>query len=142
MHKINIYNDQKTVSIRVNKTQLKNVLRYILKRERGPAGVFNFIFVDNKEIRRINRQYLGRNNVTDVIAFPLADNSDNIRGEMVISAEEALRQGRKRGIPFNNEIALYCIHGLLHLTGYDDLSKSKRLNMEQKQSYYLEMVKR
>lgn len=141
MHKINIYNGQKAVSIRVNRTQLKNVLGYILRRERGPAGVFNFIFVDNKEINRINRQYLGRKGITDVIAFPLSDNSDDVNGEVIVSVEEALRQSRKRGIPLNNEIALYCIHGLLHLMGYDDLNKTKRLEMEQKQSAYLDMWK-
>ncbi len=155
MYQINIYNNQKIVPVRINRAQLKRVIKYILKQERPvcpargagrhPAGVFNFVFVDNREIRRINRQYLGRNNATDVIAFPLPDRpgmpTDNIRGEVVISAEEALRQSRQRGIPFNKEIALYCIHGLLHLVGYDDLTKSQRIKMEQKQLDYLGMVK-
>jgi probable rRNA maturation factor len=144
MHKINIYNNQKTVLVRINRAKLKGVLKYILKQERQPGGVFNFVFVDNREIRRINRQYLGRTNVTDVIAFPLLDRkgmpTDNIRGEVVISVAEALRQSRQRGIPLNKEIALYCIHGLLHLSGYDDLTKIKRLKMEQKQLDYLALV--
>ena len=140
-YKINIYNNQKAVSVRINRSQLKSVLKYILRQEQQPSGVFNFVFVDNKEILRVNKQYLGRNNATDVIAFPLSDRpgmpTDDIRGEVVISVEEALRQSRQRGLPFNKEIALYCIHGLLHLMGYDDLTKSKRIKMEQKQSGYL-----
>ena len=145
MHTINIYNNQKAVPVRINKLQLKSALKYILRQERQPGGAFNFVFVDDREIRRINRQYLGRNNVTDVIAFSLPDRkgmpTDNIRGEVVVSVEEALRQSARRGIPLNKEIALYCIHGLLHLVGYDDLTKIKRLKMERKQSDYLEMVK-
>ena len=141
MRQINIYNNQKAVPVRISRARLKSVLEYILRQERQPGGVFNFVFADNREIRRINRQYLGRNNVTDVIAFPLPDRkgmpTDNIRGEVVISVEEALRQSRKRNIALNKEIALYCIHGLLHLVGYDDLTKSKRIKMEQKQLDYL-----
>src|SRR3989339_422021 len=141
MHKINIYNTQAAVRLRINRARLQSILKHILKREGWLSGRYNFVFVDNKDIRRINRQYLGRNNNTDVIAFTLIDQpgmpTDGVRGEVVISVEEAARQSRKRHIPLNGEIALYCIHGLLHLIGYDDLTKSKRIKMEQKQSDYL-----
>ncbi|MBI5779267.1 MAG: rRNA maturation RNase YbeY [Planctomycetes bacterium] len=140
MHKINIYDSQPAVPVRINPARLKNILKYILKKECQPPGIFNFIFVDNRQIRRLNRAYLGMRNVTDVIAFPLADNRDSVRGEVVVSVEEAARQSRKLGIPLNREIALYCIHGLLHLIGYDDLSKSRRIKMERKQAEYLKMA--
>ena len=145
MHKINIYNNQKAVNLRVNRARLKDILKYILKRERRLPGIYNFVFVDNKDIRRINRQYLGRSNVTDVIAFPLSDRpgmpTDNIKGEIFVSVEEAMRQSRKRDISCNEEITLYCIHGLMHLIGYDDLTVSQRVKMERRQSTYLKMVK-
>ncbi|MEW6027258.1 MAG: rRNA maturation RNase YbeY [Planctomycetota bacterium] len=140
MYQINIFNNQKVFTLGINLDRLRRVLKCILRKERGPSGLFNFIFVDNREIRRLNRRYLGRNRITDVIAFPLADNCDNIKGEVVVSVEEARRQSRRRNIPLNDEIALYCIHGLLHLIGYDDLAESERIKMERRQSEYLKMM--
>jgi len=141
MYQINIYNNQKTISLKINIRCLKKIIKDILKKEHQPRTTLNFIFVNNREIRRLNRKYLGRNIVTDVIAFPLSDKkgmpTDNINGEIVISVEEALRQSRLRNIPLNHELLLYCIHGLLHLIGYDDQTKKKRFNMERKQLYYL-----
>ena len=141
MHQINICNNQKVIAPKINIEYLKKILQDILKKEHQSKMVLNFIFVDNKEIRRLNRKYLNKNTITDVIAFPLSDKkgmpTDNINGEIIISVEEALRQSRIRNIPFNHEILLYCIHGLLHLIGYDDQTKKKRLDMEQKQLHYL-----
>ena len=97
--------------------------------------------MDNKEIRRLNRGFLGRNNVTDVIAFDLSDTHSDIDGEIVISVEEALRQSRLRKIPLNQEILLYCIHGVLHLIGYDDRTKKDQREMVKKQVYYLSKCK-
>lgn len=140
-YQINIYSDWQPVVWAVNQARLKKLLKSILSREGAPAGVFNFILTDNRGIRRLNRRFLGANRVTDVIAFPLSDcrgmPTDRVIGEVVISAEEAKRQARARHIPVDSEVCLYCVHGLLHLLGYDDMIKSKRLKMERKQSEYL-----
>ncbi|MFH1231901.1 MAG: rRNA maturation RNase YbeY [Planctomycetota bacterium] len=145
MYRINIYNNQKTISLKINIRCLKKIIKDILKKEHQPRTTLNFIFVNNREIRGLNRQYLGRNSVTDVLSFPLTDKgkmpTDNINGEIVISVEEALRQSRLRNIPLKNEILLYCIHGLLHLIGYDDRTEKERLKIEQKQLYYLFIYK-
>ncbi|MFH0887739.1 MAG: rRNA maturation RNase YbeY [Planctomycetota bacterium] len=146
MHRINIYCNQKVIASKIDIQYLKKILQNILKKEHQPETALNFILVDNKEIRGLNRKYLGKNTITDVIAFPLSDKkgmpTDNINGEIVISVEEALRQSHLRNIPLKDEILLYCIHGLLHLIGYDDLTPKKRLKMEQKQLYYLSRPKR
>ncbi|MDI6733596.1 MAG: rRNA maturation RNAse YbeY, partial [Planctomycetota bacterium] len=72
-YQINIYNNQKTIPLRINKRTLTGTLADILKKENQPSMILNFIFVDNGEIRRLNRKYLGRNRNTDVIAFGLKD---------------------------------------------------------------------
>jgi rRNA maturation RNase YbeY len=104
----------------------------------------NLVFVDNEEIRKINRRFLGKNTITDVIAFPLKGKipPDDIDGEIIISAQESVRQSRQRHIPFEQELLLYCIHGVLHLIGYDDTTEQKRLKMQSKQSYYLKLALR
>jgi probable rRNA maturation factor len=141
MNKINIYNNQKAIALKIDTAQIQKILKDILKNEHRSETVFNFIFVDNKEISRLNRKYLKRNRITDVIAFPLRDKkgppTDNIDGEIVISVEVAHRQSQLRKVSLNYELLLYCIHGLLHLIGYDDQTKTKYRVMEQKQLHYL-----
>ena len=141
MYKINIYNNQNVIGLRMNIRRTRGILKSILGQERQPVMALNFVLVDDKQIRRLNRKYLGRNRITDVIAFPLPDEKglpmDNIKGEVAICVEEAYRQSRKRNIPLNKELLLYCIHGLLHLIGYDDRTEKDRLRMERKQLNYL-----
>jgi probable rRNA maturation factor len=54
---------------------------------------------------------------TDVLTFPLDDNSN---GEIVICVPEAARRAKEHGSTVRNELILYAIHGLLHLCGMDD----------------------
>jgi probable rRNA maturation factor len=79
------------------------------------------VFVDDDEIRRLNRAWRGVNRRTDVLAFPV-DTPDigGLVGEVVISAETAARQARRLRVPVAAELDLLVTHGLLHLVGYDD----------------------
>jgi probable rRNA maturation factor len=79
------------------------------------------VFVDDNEIRRLNRAWRGVNRRTDVLAFPV-DTPDigGLVGEVVISAETAARQARRLRVPVAAELDLLVTHGLLHLVGYDD----------------------
>ena len=86
--------------------------------------------VDDREIRRLNRRYLGARRPTDVLAFnlelgagfPFLESSGPARllGEVIISAETAARQAARLRIPVALELDLLLVHGLLHLAGYDD----------------------
>ncbi len=83
-------------------------------------------FVTNAAIRRLNRKYLGHDRATDVLAFPLGT---DLLGEVVISAEVAVAEAQKRGIPVEEELLRYVAHGLLHLLGYDDRRPRDRARM-------------
>lgn len=129
---IHFTNQQKHLSI--NKSLITKVFKSILNKSRHNNCSISLVFVDNKEIRKINRRFLRCDNVTDVISFPLDDVSDSLLGEIVVSAEEALRQAKARKILPKEEIILYCIHGLLHLLGYDDTTPRRRKIMWKKQA--------
>ena len=91
--------------------------------QHGQAGGLSLCYVDDAAIRELNVRYLRRDEATDVLAFPLDDDTDPdepLLGEIVVSVETAVREAAARGIPVGAEIALYTIHGLLHLLGYDD----------------------
>ncbi len=82
----------------------------------GYRGDLSVAVVTDDAIRALNRRFLGRDRPTDVLAFPL----DEAEGEVVVSADRAVREAERRGVPPLAELMLYVVHGILHLSGYDD----------------------
>jgi probable rRNA maturation factor len=84
------------------------------------AGGRNFccLIADDRELCRLNAQFLGKNYATDVLSFPEADPADFL-GELAISRQRAAAQARKFGHSLEKEIQILMLHGLLHLLGMD-----------------------
>jgi probable rRNA maturation factor len=78
---------------------------------------FHCLISDDRELRRLNRQFLGADYATDVLSFPLNDNG--VLGEMAISADRAAAQAREFGHSQLDEIRILMLHGVLHLVGMD-----------------------
>ena len=82
------------------------------------------VFVSDTAIKKLNRQFRGKNQTTDVLSFPTkaedfeSDNQSQL-GEVVISVERAAAQAKENGLTFSNEVEQLILHGLLHLSGYD-----------------------
>jgi probable rRNA maturation factor len=74
--------------------------------------------VDDAEIKRLNREYLGRDGVTDVIAFSLGSPEQQL-GDVYVGADQARRQAEALGVPLREELARLAIHGVLHVLGHD-----------------------
>ena len=71
-------------------------------------------------IRRLNRQFRGKNKATDVLSFPAEGiGAEEIAGDLAVSVPTALRQAVGQGHPLSTEIKVLILHGLLHLAGYD-----------------------
>lgn len=100
--------------------------------------------VDDTEIARLNARYLGRHAPTDVLAFPYSVTDDPAHdeelGEVIVSAQAAQREAHRRHKTFEEELALYVIHGLLHLLGYDDTSPEKARAMRRREKELLRML--
>jgi probable rRNA maturation factor len=79
-------------------------------------------FVSDGEIQELNNKYRGKNKPTDVLSFPSAEIPDCgvfCLGDIVISAETAVRQADEYGHSFERETAFLTVHGILHLLGLD-----------------------
>jgi len=77
--------------------------------------------MNDASIRVINARYLSHDWATDVISFRFSEDHDpELMGELVISAEMAVNNAQEIGSDPLQEVALYLVHGLLHLCGYDD----------------------
>ena len=98
------------------------------RRSRASRKSLNVMIVDDDEIRRLNRQFLGCDRTTDVIAF---SGEGDLLGEVALSIDTARRQAHARGVPIENELTLLAIHGFLHLMGHDDLSLPAWRKMKQ-----------
>ena len=102
----------------------------VWKRERGdvPASVA-IVFVGPERMRELNRSFRGKDAVTDVLTFDLADSADRVEGEIYVCPEYAAGQLRTYGTDLNQEIVRLVLHGVLHLAGHDHhtLADGKRM---------------
>jgi len=81
------------------------------------------LLVSDREMRRLNRRWRGRDRPTDVLAFAQTEGPagapDGLLGDVVISVDTARRQAAERGETLGREGERLLIHGILHLLGYD-----------------------
>jgi probable rRNA maturation factor len=107
--------------LRVDREELADLARRVLVQEGHTHGSISIALVDQATIHTLNRTHLGHDWPTDVLSFPLSNPDDRVlTGELVVSAEMALTTAREIGVEPSHELALYIVHGLLHLCGYDD----------------------
>ena len=135
--KLEIINLQKLCP--VDKNRIKKIVRSVLKSEKKDAEL-NVVFTDNKRIKEINKTFLGHNYATDVITFAYDEasiNNDKASGEIIISVEMAKKLAQKHDCAVEGEIALYLVHGLLHLFGYNDKKKKEAKKMHQREGELL-----
>lgn len=136
-YKINIIIDTQ-INYHV-KAVLKKIAQKTLEIEDAGNGVsLNILLTGNKRIKELNKQFLHRNEPTDVISF--GTKKRGFIGEIAISVEMAEENARRFKTSKENEIFLYIIHGILHLLGYEDKTRTKRRIMENRQKKILEAL--
>jgi probable rRNA maturation factor len=100
---------------------LGGLVRRVLRSEGVENASISLALVDDATIRAINRRHLDHDWPTDVISFDLSEPGDPcLTGELVVSTEMAAATAREAGVDTRSELALYVVHGLLHLCGLDD----------------------
>lgn len=96
--------------------------------KRGPLARLDTIeisVVGRRKMAAVHREFLGIFGATDVITFPY--------GEIIVCAPVAFERAAEFGHSPTEELALYMIHGLLHLAGLDDISPADAAEMEETQ---------
>jgi len=104
---------------------LRRVAEHTLRSEGFVRGALSIALVGSRAMSTLHARYLGRRGPTDVLAFDLGTDRSlrHVEGEVIICADLAARRARaRRGrrSAFHAELALYAVHGILHLAGYDD----------------------
>ena len=110
-------------SLRVPRKQLAELIAFVAAQEGASLGEVDLAVVDSRRIAELNRHYLRHAGTTDVLSFDLSEASrPGLCVQLVVCGDEAVRQGRLRGLKPQRELMLYVVHGLLHLMGYEDRS--------------------
>jgi|GEM_PF-236682 len=125
---------------------LRRIVETALAGQETRHAIINIAIVDDVEIARLNQKHLHLARSTDVLSFDLSGDHDTdsdasddprrrVEGQVVVSIETARREANRRQHSFEAELALYVVHGVLHLTGLDDATprQAKRMHAIEEQ---------
>ena len=140
-----IENKQKTVKIPTGLRMLvRRCCNAVLRMENFPyPAEISVTFVNNEQIRELNKQYRGKDMATDVLSFPMGEDGvydenhstgAKILGDVVISMEKAVEQAELYGHSLEREVGYLTAHSMLHLLGYNHEDGGiERVHMREKE---------
>jgi rRNA maturation RNase YbeY len=115
------------------------LIKSICKRFRVNSAIINIVITDNRQIRSFNKKFHHRDAVTDCLSFDLSQPADKHKlFEIIVNAQKAKLEAKKRGHSSQAELALYITHALLHNLGFNDHSIKKAKLMHQMEDEILQ----
>ena|SRR3989339_16390 len=118
---------------------IKTVTARFLKQYSSANREVSIALVGDRVMRRLNREYRGRDKVTDVLSF---SGEGDYFGEIIIDYAQIKRQAKKFSPSPRAEFIFILVHGLLHLAGYDDKSEKGKKEMERLGHEFIKKIKR
>ena len=149
--KVIITDSQKKVRIPTGmRMQIRRACIAVLREEKfeGDSEV-SVTFVDNEEIRKLNKEFRNIDSATDVLSFPLGENGEydvnpdtgaKLLGDVVISMERAQQQATEYGHSLEREVCYLTVHSMLHLLGYDHMEPQEKAEMRMKVETVMERI--
>ena len=98
---------------------LRRAAHAVLEREDATETELSITLLDDAHMRELNRDWLGKDRSTDVIAFGLGEGDAGPLGDIYIGVERAVEQAAEAGVPVREELVRLAVHGTLHVLGYD-----------------------
>lgn len=114
---ITVYNLPKGVKEGRVKKVINNVLQGERREGKGAWASLSAVFLEEKEIQKLNLRYRGINRPTDVLSFS-ADEKGYL-GEVLVCENQVRKNAKTAKEPFDKELARVLIHGTLHLLGHE-----------------------
>lgn len=129
--------------VRIDRGRIAHLADQALEAVGRPDAAITVAFVRDAAIRRMNRDYRGKDISTDVLSFPaeqnlpaaglaqagrVEDGPGGYLGDVVISADKAVSQAQESCYSFEREVSELVIHGVLHLCGYDHETDQGEMN--------------
>lgn len=115
---------------------IKKWLAYVITCEGKRTGNINIIFTSDEKLSVLNKKYLSKDSLTDIITFDYSENQI-IAGDLYISIPRVSENAAIFNVAFKHEVKRVIVHGILHLLGYDDKSQKQRTDMRRMEDLYL-----
>lgn len=122
--------------LRVDRSELTRVAAVALAQVGSALDTLGIILVNDTQIAGYNERFHHRTGPTDILTFGYEG-----LGELIISTEQAIANARRFRTTPARELALYVIHGILHLHGYDDCTPTQRRRMRVAERRFLAAVR-
>ncbi|MDD4890034.1 MAG: rRNA maturation RNase YbeY [Phycisphaerae bacterium] len=132
-------------SFRLDRRRAMALARHVLRAEGVANAEVEIAIVGDREMARLNMQYLGHRGTTDVLSFNLSDDEPraeargraairkSVLGQLIVCSDVARRRAKELGHSIVAELLFYVAHGLLHLLDYDDATPAGRQRMHDRQ---------
>ncbi len=118
------------------KNKIKLWIKTIIDKENYTLDTINYMFCNDDELLEINIKHLNHKTLTDIITFDYTEEK-KISSDIFISIDRVLENAKKFEVAFEEELHRVMIHGVLHLCGYKDKSKSEAELMRKKENWAL-----
>jgi rRNA maturation RNase YbeY len=125
----------------INKRKVHTLISSLKKEFNLNFSFLSISFINSRELRTVNKQYLKHDYDTDVITFNYSKELKDIDGEILISFEEAKYNAKKFNIAYGKELARLVIHGMLHLLNFDDKDRKRKKIMKQEENKLINKFK-
>ena len=126
--KVNIFTCCRLVAFK--KRRITDLVKKTARLFNLPKAQINIEITGDKKIVAVNKKFLKKSSVTDVISFDVSEGREKIF-DIIVNAQLAKRQAKTRGHSAEAELALYILHGLLHNLGFDDMTARKSAKMHE-----------
>ena len=133
--RIAIANQQSTLAI--DEARIEALARDVFAEHGFARGELSVAVVDDPTIHALNARHLQHDYPTDVLSFCLDEDGDRLEGEVVVSADTAVRNAAEYGWSAGDELLLYIAHGVLHLVGFRDKSDEESRAMRRAELHFL-----
>lgn len=117
--------------------RLKIFIERVFRQEGKKLGGLNYVFCSDKELLKINRDFLKHDYYTDIITFDLTEPGQPMQAEIHISVDRVRENARDLGVSFKSELHRVIFHGVLHLCGYRDKTKREQEDIRNKENICL-----
>lgn len=129
---------------RLNTSLIRRLVSLIKKALKKPLKMeLEVIFLDEDAMTALNKTFKNKDRPTDVLSFELGRREFGLKrsmGEIFISLDAVCENAKIFKTDFGRELALYLIHGILHLSGYEDSKSKARLKMAKKEDEILNRI--
>ena len=117
----------------LSESKIKSLAAMVLKSQRIREADISLGVVGDRWMMRLTERYTGRRYRTDVLAFDLTDEAEaGLSAQVIVNGQLARERAKKFKSSASAELALYFVHGLLHLAGYDDQEADQARRMHRR----------